>query len=437
VSGVGAAFAWAAAGAAAIYLATGFIVVWGRTRYDRRRQILDQLFEIVAGNAGTTLDPRARATLASSVLSRLPRRRVERIASEIALPHDIDEVVCRHLLDRLGIERVRRNSMAHRGERSRWSRIAALRVLAFGRPAEAWDPIERALVDSDRELVAAAVTILGNMRDVRAAVLLVKALRVGRYSSSRIAAFLDRFPNDLSGLIQPLLRHPGTMPRYWGAVLMRRYPAADGVVEDLVRLTRDEEPLVRRAAVETLSLCGGDGARAAARALLKDEVWFVRAHAARAMGALRLHDDAPLVTPLLADREWWVRYAAKVGLEAMGTDAAPHLVPLLVDTDRFARNGAAEVLQNLGTFERLLAEEAAGPGTPNRVELLRLLARAGGFRMSEAMVDRVAPEARGRAAALLASLGIERAEAGAGVSARERAVASAARAGVAQTGGAA
>ena len=406
---VNAAFAWAAAGAGAIYLATMSIVVWSRTRYDRRRQVLDRLRDIVSGDAGAALDPRARAAWASSILSALPRRRVERIASETALPRDIDEVVCRHLLDRLGIERVRRNAMAHRGERSRWSRIAALRVLAFGRPAEAWDPIERALVDSDLELVAAAVTILGNMRDVRAAVLLVKALRVGRYSSSRIAAFLDRFPTDVSGLIQPLLRHPGTMPRYWGAVLMRRYPTADGVLDDLVRLTRDEEPLVRRAAVETLSLRGGQEARAAARALLKDEVWFVRAHAARAMGMLRLHDDAPLVTPLLADREWWVRYAAKVGLEAMGTDAAPHLVPLLVDADGFARNGAAEVLQNLGTFERLLAEEAAGPEKPHRLELLRLLARAGGFRMSEAMVDRLAPEARGRAAALLASLGIEQA----------------------------
>ncbi len=224
-----------------------------------------------------------------------------------------------------------------------------------------------------------------------------------------MSTFLDRSPLDLSGLIRPLLRHPGPMLRYWSSLLLRRYPAAEGAAGELSRLTRDEEPLVRRAALESLAVVGGPEAVASARARLDDEVWFVRAHAARALGVLGDAEAAPQVARLLADREWWVRYAAKVGLEAMGERVTPHLLPLLTHPDAFARNGAAEVLQNLSVFERLLAEEAVAGEMGGRLGQLEALAHAGGVRMSEAALDRLAPDARLRAARILESLGVERA----------------------------
>jgi HEAT repeat protein len=320
----------------------------------------------------------------------------------------VDDLVCRYLLVRLGAKRMRRNATAHFGVWSRWTRIAALRVLAFGESDDAWAAIEKALVDSDIEVVGATVTILGNLRDPRAAELLVKALRDRSFGGSRISSFLDRFTLDLSALIQPLLRHPNPSLRYWGAILLRRYPGLDGVGEALTALTRDKKPLVRRAAVESLSLLGGDTAAAAARTLLADGVWFVRAHAARALGALGVLEAAPAVAALLADREWWVRNAAKASLEALGPDTVPHLVPLLSHQDAFARNGAAEVLQNVGAFERALVDEASGPSQPERLAMLRQLTQAGGVRMSEAVLERMTPEARERASSLLTSLDVER-----------------------------
>jgi len=412
LSPTGAAFAWGAGIAGALFLLTGLLVVADRALFDRRRAVVGRLTAIVVGPIGAKLDPRTRRAWASGLLRALPRRRLERIASESTLPRELDELVCRSLLDRTGLVTLRRQAAATGGWRSRWSRIAALRVLAFGKPDFAWPAIGRALLARDREVVAAAVAMLGRMPDRRAATLLVKALRVGRYQPSRIATSLDRSPFDLSGLIRPMLVHPGGRIRYWGAMLVRRYPRVAGGAEALVRLTRDEEPLVRRAAVEALSAAGGDGARAAALALLADDVWFVRAHAARALGALQSVEDAPRVARLLADREWSVRDAARAGLEAMGPDVARSLIPLLDGPDRFARNGAAEVLQNVGTFERLLTEEATGPGDPVRTDRLGRLARAGGYWMSEAVLDRLPADAHGRAVALLASLGVERAGAG-------------------------
>ena len=301
--------------------------------------------------------------------------------------------------------------MAHRGWRSRWSRIAALRVLALGRPHEAWKPLERALLDSDPEVVGAAVTILGNMTDARAAELLVRALRVGHYPPSRVSTFLDAFPRDLFDLIGPLLDRPSARLRYWGAVLLRRYPDRKGLDAALAALADDAEPFVRKAAIESLASVGGPAAVQAAQAHLADPVPFVRAHAARTLGRLRAVETAARVVPLLADREWWVRYAAKTSLEAMGVEAAAHVVPYLSSPDRFARNGAAEVLQNLGVFERLLVEEARGANGSGRMQVLSLLTRAGGVQMSEAILERLTPEARERAGRIMRDLRVEHATA--------------------------
>jgi len=393
--------------AGVIYAVTFAAVLLSRWRFDGRRRTVERLGKIVTGPEGQRLDRRARQAWVSNYLAAIPQRRLVRITAEMALPSDVNDALCRHLLDRVAIDEVRRNASTG-GRHSRWARIAALRLLAFGRPDEAWRALERALVARDQDVAGAAVTILGNMTDIRAAELLVKTLRVGRYPGSRVATFLDQFPLDLSAQLRPLVHYPGHMLRYWGARLLQRYPALPGLDKDLSALIRDEEPLVRRAALESLAVVGGPTAVAAARACLADEVWFVRAHAARALGVLGDAQAAPLVAPLLADKEWWVRYAAKVGLEAMGPAVADDLLPLLTHPDGFARNGAAEVLQNLGTFEWLLNKEAQAAGVNGHHGQLEALARAGGLQMSEAALDRLAPETRGRAAQVLESLGVER-----------------------------
>jgi len=404
-------FLWASFVVAGLWLVIAVAVLVGRRRYDRRQRVLARLVRIVEGPQGADLPAATRRARAFDVLSSVSRRTVERLAAETMLSRPVEEVLCQFLLERLGPVRVQKTAMVHRGERSRWSRIAALRVLALGRPHEAWRPLERALLDSDPEVVGAAVTILGNMTDIRAAELLVRALRVGHYPPSRVSTFLDTFPRDLFDLIGPLIDRPSTRLRYWGAVLLRRYPDRAGLDAALAGLASDPEPFVRKAAIESLASVGGPTAVQTAQAHLGDSVPFVRAHAARTLGRLRAVETAEQVAPLLADREWWVRYAAKTSLEAMGPEVAAHVVPYLSSPDRFARNGAAEVLQNLGVFERLLVEEANGTSRPGRMQILSLLTRAGGLPMSEVVLERLTPEARERAGRIMRDLKVERATA--------------------------
>jgi hypothetical protein len=119
-------------------------------------------------------------------------------------------------------------------------------------------------------------------------------------------------------------------------------------------------------------------------------------------------DLAPEVAPLLADREWWVRTAAKETLQRMGTEVWSTLVPYLDHTDAFARNGAAEVLQNIGILDSLVVLEAAtARPSAAKIDMLKKIAAAGGTRMTEAMLDRIDQHTRPRVRELLASLGLE------------------------------
>jgi hypothetical protein len=149
-------------------------------------------------------------------------------------------------------------------------------------------------------------------------------------------------------LISPLLAAAAAYDRYWGALLMRRYPDAPGLQRTLTGLARDHEPLVRRAAIETIAAVGFKGATDLVARLTTDPVPFVRTHAARALGRLGAADHASVLLPLMGDREWIVRAAAKQSLESMGAPVAGLVTGLLSNPDAFARDGASEVLRSLG-----------------------------------------------------------------------------------------
>jgi HEAT repeat protein len=245
--------------------------------------------------------------------------------------------------------------------------------------------------------------LLGQLGDQRSAALLVEALRVGSFARSRIAASLEAFPLEVGDRIAPLLATDDAQVRFWATTLMRRYPKTFDLTLQLVVLTRDPAPAVRKAAIDSIVATSTTlEASHALRDRLADETPFVRAHAARALGRLQGASQAAALARLLADRDWTVRNAAKETLTMMGEASSPAVFPFLSHSDGFARNGAAEVLQNLGIFERLVALEATGPSDPARARAIRLLASAGGARMWESVVQRLNVDIRVRARQLLA-----------------------------------
>ena len=145
----------------------------------------------------------------------------------------------------------------------------------------------QAVNDHDSEVVGAAVAILGRIPDMKAAEILINAIKNRQYSPSRIATYVDQFPIPIAHLLRPLLHHPDATVRYWGVMLLARHTPAPDLERDLAALTSDPAPLVRRAAVASLTRMNVAEGVKAATVLLADPVWYVRAHAARAVGRRR------------------------------------------------------------------------------------------------------------------------------------------------------
>jgi len=280
---------------------------------------------------------------------------------------------------------LRQAARAGRSEAGRWRQIRALRALARMNHPACRTLLPEALADGDVEVAGAAVRSLGNVGASWAVEELVSALRRGVYYRSRVAAQLERLAPAPGPLLVPLLDDDDPGVRFWAATLLAPYPTL--ATPALVARTADVDANVRAAAVETLAGRSGRRPLAAAIRLLEDPKWFVRVHAARAVGRLGAPADVARVVPLLGDERWWVRSAAKDALRTLGLGAVDVLRQTLDADDAFARNGAAEVLQDVGYVDSLIASRrdralleqifAAGGERLRRLALMRAADAAG------------------------------------------------------------
>jgi HEAT repeat protein len=368
------------------------------------RHTVDEIRRIEASEIKPEQKVRELALLSASI----DRTMVLRVAAAVHERTQSVEIFARTATSHHGLDWYAEQASASKVPRANWRRIAALRLLAQQGYSGLVPLLGRAIDDADTEIVGAAITLLSRVPDAKAAEILLDALKNGRYPPSRIATYLDRFPLPVPNLLRPLLQHPDATVRYWAVTLLGRHANVPLIENDLKALARDQAPLVRRAAVASLARLNVAAAVTVARELLKDDVWYVRAHAARALGEADNPELAAEVAPLLADREWWVRTAAKDALQRMGPEVWSALIPYLDHADVFARNGAAEVLQNIGILDSLIVLEAAtARPSASKVQMLRKIAAAGGSRMTDALLDRVGEHQRPRVRELLTNIGLE------------------------------
>jgi HEAT repeat protein len=385
--------------ATTVYLVLAAVIIVGRLRYDRRQRLIARIAELVAVAAAAPDYANVESSV-SEVLRNWRPRAIELAMAEGHAAGAVRHACATWLFDHLGESRLR--ARAARGT-ARWKRISALRIVAFAKADAAWELLERAVSDDDREIVRAAVVILGQLPDRRSADLLVSVLSGSRHPRSLTAVFLQARAENLSALLAPLLTDLDPTLRYWAAVLVPHHPPVDAEAR-LVILAGDPDPSVRRAALESLTLARFVTALPVVLKCLDDSVSFVRAHAARALGHLGDITTAPVLAARLGDDDWWVRDAVKQSLVRLGRGAEPVLFGHLSDEDGFARNGAAEALQHLGTFERLLFEEAEGPPDAHRHATLGKLADAGGLRVWGAVTAHLPDDTRRRATLVLDAL---------------------------------
>lgn len=387
LEGIEHALPYAAVVLVSLWGITAVLLLGGRYAYDR-----------TGGRVRRTIETLSAADDLTVHLDRLPRSALERTAADTSTPEATARALSKWLVGRWGVkpyvERARRVS----SRRSGWKRVSALHILFGAGYADIMPLLESAIESRNPETVGAAVAILGHLHDVSAARLLIATLVHRRYPASRIATHLDLFPLPLAAELEPLLRDPSPVVRYWGVTLLSRYDKG----REVAALADDPDDQVRKAVAESLGAMETPDSAGVVVRLLRDASWIVRAHAARALGDLQRVDHAGGIARLLADNEWWVRLAARESLVTLGDDVVPVVLSYLEHPDRFARNGAAEILQNLGLLDQLIEAVEADRIDASQQEQLRRILEAGGDEMVSSVILRWGP----RTEALVQSLGL-------------------------------
>ncbi len=261
-------------------------------------------------------------------------------------------------------------------------------------PQPALEPLERADLEAEEartillrglrsgepELRAASVTALGRLgeRHEWAVDGLVEALARGDDDVVKVATQLDRLAPRAGPRLPPLLGHPNGVVRFYAVRLLASYEGLAG--RHVPEMTADPSPNVRAAALETLRVAASGEALRCALRLLEDANPLVRAHASRTASSIAPLTAAPFLVPLLADRSWWVREAAREGLVAAGRDVDVAIAPALESGDDALRTGAALVLQDVGLVDELVRDDDLGQ--------LERIFDAGGRRLRTAAADR-------------------------------------------------
>lgn len=284
---------------------------------------------------------------ADTVFTTLSRRRRYALVVDPAQPDWLKERLAAFMLARYGEQHMARQA-ASAGRR----RIAALHVLYRSGSPKMHELLRTALFEGDPAVAAVAVVLLGKLRSRRAAAILIEALRNNWYTPSYIAVQLDQFDAPLlADRLTALLDEREPRLRYWAISLLLRHRALAQLDVLLAAHANDPDPSVRKVVAQAMGAIGGAVAAAVAMGMLDDPVPFVRAHAVRALGSIALHDGTTAgrqVAPMLADRDWWVRLAAREALVAMGAGVRQEVAAQLASDDAFARDGARDVLRQTG-----------------------------------------------------------------------------------------
>jgi HEAT repeat protein len=314
--------AWAVVVAAAAWIALAAWIIGDRLLHDRRAaRAADDALALERGK----LDPR-----------RSSWRRLSQVAD--GAYGGSSTIAAREL--------VRRNEwrLVSAALKPGFARTHALRELARGGSERSFALMRAARSAGEGDVVAATVAIAGGIDTTESTRFLLDVLVAGDIPRSRTAdQLVPRVPRIVPELLA-LAGNEKAPVRYWAVMLLGWAPFSAEVRAVGVEASADPDEQVRAAAARLLGSCREPLVRLVLRALLADEAFFVRAHAARSIARSGAHSLSHDVAGLLADRNWWVRAAAKEALLGLGKEGLDAATAMLQSEDGFARDAATEVV---------------------------------------------------------------------------------------------
>lgn len=230
-----------------------------------------------------------------------------------------------------------------RGKRVR-PRLMAVLTAGSLRLAATWDALSELLGHESAALSLAAARALVRIDAARALPLLMPHIvKRDDWAPQRVEDVLSAAGE--GNAAEPLLQAiQGARPEKARQLL--RYlagvspAAAAPLIGKLLANTQDDILLVT-----CLQLVNSPGDIETVRALTRHSTWYVRVHAATALGRLATHEDEAILAGMLGDSQWWVRYRAAGALSQLpwlDVNGLRHIKD--TQTDRYARDMMHQVM---------------------------------------------------------------------------------------------
>lgn len=198
-------------------------------------------------------------------------------------------------------------------------RIRAIEILGLiGGKKSIW-PLMSALASRNDRICFAATAALKELRVPGLIETLIEALAAPeRWPPARVAEIiLAKGKESVMPLLEKL---PAAAPAAKGYIIEILGELGDvRAVPYFIVGVEDEDPAIRAKSARALAQVNGPvmGVTDSLQQALRDEAWEVRAHAALAVGNLKIHEMAATLEELLSDPDWRVKETAEKALKQL------------------------------------------------------------------------------------------------------------------------
>lgn len=241
------------------------------------------------------------------------------------------------------------------GAGNKWQRIQALICLAYEPSPAALEILKKSVFHRDEDISYFSLLALGHIKNVPSAKILIDLLGKGIFSCNKIVSLLESFPPEITGEVIKATEDRDATVRFWAVKLLSRFKTKQ-YLKSIQRLTKDAAGDVRAASCECLGKMGDREARGVLWTCLKDEVWFVRMHAVRALSEILGGECIPEVVGLLKDDAWLVRDSVKKAMTRHVDPSLHYILQSLRSGDRTSRKDCIEVLEDSGCLIALFED---------------------------------------------------------------------------------
>lgn len=252
----------------------------------------------------------------------------------------------------------RSNKISHlkkiaKRSKDKWRRIEALLSLGYAEDDSSLEIFKNSLFDKDKDISYFSMIALSMIRDVLSAKILLDFLKRDISNSYKIVSILESFPASIVDEVIKMAGDPNPRVRYWAIKLISKFKP-ERYIKRIEDLTSDESSDVRAAACECLGKIGERGAKDAILKGLKDNTWFVRMHAVRALSSVLGDECIPEVIGLIEDNSLFVKESVKMAMIDHIETALPYIEKILKGEDEIAKKESIEALESSGYIIKLL-----------------------------------------------------------------------------------